>query len=199
MTEKHRVFRMALAIFALLVFIALPVPAGQLQAANGGMLSTKSSGEAVQGALISVADSSGTASVASPGADPRHSPGKVALISAVLPGYGQIYNGSAWKLPIYYGLMGYFAWNAIDNADKYADYRDQYLLTPDPAIAEKRDDSRKKRNTQIALLVATYALGIVDAYVDAHLYDFDRVMEQNSGASTLPQASTTLFTVSTKF
>jgi hypothetical protein len=199
MTEEHRAFRMTLPAAALLAFIALLVPAGLLRAANGGMLSTRSSGEAVRGALISGADSTGTASVASPGADTRHSPGKVALISAVLPGYGQIYNGSAWKLPVYYGLMGYFAWNAIDNADKYAEYRDQYLVNPDPAIAAKRDDYRKKRNTQVALLVATYALGIVDAYVDAHLYDFDRVMEENSGASAFPPASTTLFTVSTKF
>lgn len=199
MTEKRRVFRMAMPAVALLVSISILVPAGLLHAAGGGMLSTKANGEAVQGALVTGADSTAAVTAVARPAEIRQSPGKVALISAVLPGYGQVYNGSAWKLPVYYGLMGYFAWNAIDNADKYAEYREQYLLNPDPAIAGKRDDYRKKRNTQVALLVATYALGIVDAYVDAHLYDFDTVMEANAGALSLPQGSTTLFTFSRKF
>lgn len=35
-----------------------------------------------------------------------HSPHKASLRSAILPGWGQIYNRSYWKLPIIYGALG---------------------------------------------------------------------------------------------
>ncbi|NTW49966.1 MAG: hypothetical protein HGB19_09605 [Chlorobiales bacterium] len=107
----------------------------------------------------------------------RMSPWQVSLWSAVLPGFGQVYNNSYWKLPIYYGLMGWFGYNVIQQHDKYVTYRDRYLKDQTGTTASSnrsyRDFYKKSRNEYIIYLCLTYLAGIVDAYVDAHLYDFE--------------------------
>jgi hypothetical protein len=184
----------------LLVFIlGLLLPSGSLQAADAGMLSARAESGAVHEALVADADSPDAEKNVSPEGNGRQSPGTVALISAVLPGYGQVYNNAAWKLPIYYGLLAWFGSNALHDSDQYDKYRDLYLENPTSDAASQRDSYRKKRNTQIALFCVTYVLGIVDAYVDAHLYDFDRIIDDNAGASALPSGSTTILSVSRKF
>ncbi|NTU92695.1 MAG: hypothetical protein HGB29_05740 [Chlorobiaceae bacterium] len=183
------------------VWFALPSPSGM--ASPGGMLSMKDESGSVQDALIVRDDPAVTENRIAPDGSTRQSPGTVALISAILPGYGQIYNHSVWKLPIYYGLLGYFATSALHDSDQYNKYRDLYRADPTAAgasdAAEQRDSYRKKRNLQIALLCVTYALGIVDAYVDAQLYDFDKIIDEKVGAAVPPGQTTTLFSFSRKF
>jgi hypothetical protein len=117
----------------------------------------------------------------------RLSPGRVALISAALPGFGQIYNGSAWKLPIYYGLLGYFGYSAVHSNNKYAEFRDKYNADPASPNAEslrtERNKYQERRNMQIVWLCVSYVAGILDAYVDAHLYGFDKITNENLGTS----------------
>ena len=70
----------------------------------------------------------------------KHSPKTAAILSAVLPGAGQIYNGSWWKVPIVYaGFAGigyglYFYQDYYKSfKTAYNDYRNPYLeqgLTP---------------------------------------------------------------------
>ena len=61
----------------------------------------------------------------------KHSPRKATIRSAILPGWGQIYNKKYWKLPIVYGALGVtgyiFNYNRVQyNKVKYAYF---YLVT----------------------------------------------------------------------
>lgn len=135
--------------------------------------------------------------------DSRMEPWKVAMISAVLPGYGQVYNGSVWKVPILYGLLGYFGYKAIDYNDSYTEFRDKYSLDPNGPDArtyrDERDRYQEKRNQQLLFLVLSYLAGIVDAYVDAHLYDFDAISEEGISSASGYEESYPSVSVSLKF
>ncbi len=107
----------------------------------------------------------------------RLSPSTITLYSAILPGFGQVYNESYWKLPILYGLMGWYGYNVGKNHDKYIKYRNLYREDPQAVKAESfrsfRDFYRDSRDEYFIYLLLTYLGGLVDAYVDAHLYDFE--------------------------
>ncbi len=204
MSDCRASFRRVSWAVCMTVCLCIGLPGHPLEAATGGMLSSKADSGTVREALIASPDS--TASDQKEPSDLRSRrlpPGRVALISAALPGYGQIYNHAAWKLPIYYGLMGYFAVNAVNYNGKYLDYRNQYRMDPNAAgaaaAAVNRDDYRKRRNTQVVWLCISYMAGILDAYVDAHLFDFDRITDEKVGA-TYPQGpAAPILSVSMKF
>jgi hypothetical protein len=128
-------------------------------------------------------------------------PIKVVWWAAAIPGYGQILNGKYWKLPIVYGgfLGCYYAINW--NSNRYVSYKNGYLDITDgdnttnsflDLIPEGRtidsyggvtaftsllksgmDRSRYYRDLSVIISVAYYGLTIIDAFVDAHLADFD--------------------------
>lgn len=118
-----------------------------------------------------------------------HSPGRAALYSAVLPGLGQAYNGKYWKIPLVYaalGTSGYFIyyWDSfyIELRDAYIARTDLDSLTTDTQYAYITSDAtllqfvdQTKRYTDLLVIVtgAIYVLNIIDAVVDAHLYDFN--------------------------
>jgi hypothetical protein len=108
---------------------------------------------------------------------PGKSTGLAMLLSAVLPGAGQVYNEAYWKAPLVLGLGVYFAAEFIRN-NRYADdYRQLYLASPgDPNAAtykRLREDYKNLRDANAWYFVILYVLNIVDAYVDASLYGFD--------------------------
>ncbi|MCK9211470.1 MAG: DUF5683 domain-containing protein [Ignavibacteriaceae bacterium] len=101
------------------------------------------------------------------------------LRSAIIPGWGQIYNESYLKVPIVWGLSGWFIYNYLRNDKKYKDYRNLYLITTDPNDSRQRSmykDNREfykdQRDLFAMYFVFTYLANLVDAYVDAHLFDF---------------------------
>lgn len=115
----------------------------------------------------------------------RHSPKKAAVLSASFPGLGQIYNKKYWKLPIVYGGMaGLGAWVGI-NAKNLRGFTNAYRMEIDnpgsgsyngftgaTRLNVKREDTKRSLDLSIILLSVFYALNIVDATVDAHLYDY---------------------------
>jgi hypothetical protein len=101
-------------------------------------------------------------------------------MSAVLPGSGQIYNEDYWKAPVIWGLGGYWIYEWVKLNNSYKDYRDQYdqslIAAPpngDARTKEIRDFYHDERDKFAWFLGALYMVNLVDAYVGAHLYDFD--------------------------
>ncbi|MFO7447247.1 MAG: DUF5683 domain-containing protein [Ignavibacteriaceae bacterium] len=107
----------------------------------------------------------------------RKSPWGAVLRSAVLPGWGQIYNESYWKAPIVWGIAAWLVYNWIDNNDLYQDYRERYSSTLSSRDQEYRNFYRDQRDLFAIYMGLTYVLTLVDAYVDAHLFDF--TVEEN--------------------
>lgn len=102
------------------------------------------------------------------------------LMSAVVPGAGQIYNGEWWKVPILYALLGGFGYGAYIQNQRYQ----EAVGNLSKAIAEgnggdeatwrrSRDFFRDDRDKWIVYMGLTYVANLIDAYISAHLFDFD--------------------------
>lgn len=126
-----------------------------------------------------------------------------ALLWALLPGGGQIYNRKYWKLPIVWGafMTCYYSvtWNHRQYQDYHAAYRDlssedpskntswlafapagakaedykTYQSTLKSTLKRGNDFYRRYRDLSILASILVYGLSILDAYVDAELYTFD--------------------------
>jgi len=109
---------------------------------------------------------------------PSKSPGTAMLLSALLPGAGQAYNESYWKIPVVSGLGIYFVVEFLSSNKQYKYYRDQYnasLLTSesgDSRSKDLREFYKDERDTFGWYFVILYFVNILDAYVDASLFDF---------------------------
>ncbi|WP_254423362.1 DUF5683 domain-containing protein [Algoriphagus sp. A40] len=111
-------------------------------------------------------------------------PRKATILSAVLPGAGQVYNGKAWKVPLLYaGFMTDVYFIGYNNK-RYQTFREALFAYDDgdqsqfpslnrEALVRNVDYWRQNRDLTILLLAAIYALNLIDANVDAHLSGFD--------------------------
>ena len=109
----------------------------------------------------------------------QKSPWGAVLRSAIIPGWGQFYNESYWKIPIVVGLIGYYTYGYIHNNDLYIEYRDKYTESLTQSTLGNsnykriREFYKDQRDLFAVYFGLTYFLNLVDAYVDAHLFDFD--------------------------
>jgi hypothetical protein len=120
---------------------------------------------------------------------PKHSISRAALYSAALPGLGQAYNKKYWKIPIIYAGFGAFTYFIVTNNQEYTQFKEAYLykangdttFTDNPYVTkynqtqlqEAMDYYRRNRDLSIILGTLWYALNILEAYVDAHFFDYD--------------------------
>jgi len=113
-------------------------------------------------------------------------PAKAAFYSAVLPGLGQAYNHSYWKIPLVYAGIGTSVYFFIQNNHQYHKYRDAYKRRlagynddeyqgkiSDKGLIQAQKQFRKNKEISIFVAIAFYALNIVDANVEAHLRQFN--------------------------
>ena len=127
---------------------------------------------------------------------------KKALLWALLPGGGQVYNRKYWKLPIVWGALATCGYFINFNARLYKEYHEAYrdIMSADPAsntawlplllvglrpktslstlhsalpLQRGNDYYRRYRDLSIVLAIGIYGLSILDAYVDAELFTFD--------------------------
>jgi hypothetical protein len=76
----------------------------------------------------------------------QKSPLTAVLMSAVLPGAGQIYNQSYFKAPIIWGAAGLLVYGWFYNQDRYKEYRDLYLQTENNFYRQYRIFYRDQRD-----------------------------------------------------
>lgn len=117
-------------------------------------------------------------------------PTKAGVLSALLPGTGQIYNRSWWKLPLVYGAVGGTVYGEIRYQLLYREFADVYNARTDgdPNTTKEtqrtigRTDEyvkrgvivyRRQRDSFVGWIALAYGMQILDAVVDAHLRDFD--------------------------
>ena len=115
----------------------------------------------------------------------KYNPTKAGLYSAVLPGLGQYYNKKYWKIPIVWGAVGTGVGIALWNDKQYKRYRNAFVaelngvphefseingITAD-ALGRTQDRAKRQRDYAIAITGLIYVLNIMDAVVDAHLYE----------------------------
>lgn len=128
-------------------------------------------------------------------------PIRVLWMGAIIPGYGQIINKKYWKLPIVYaGFLG-FAYTISWNSIRYQAYKNAYrdIIDSDETTNSFLDilpkgytvdsyggvsaytsklnagmeKSRYNRDLSVIASIAYYGITLVDAFVDAQLFDFD--------------------------
>lgn len=125
-----------------------------------------------------------------------------AILWALLPGGGQIYNRKYWKLPIVWGAIATSLYAVKWNQNMYDDYHAAYrdISSSDPSkntawlsfaprgakpenyqqysnlkgtLKRGNDFYRRYRDISIVATILVYGLSILDAYVDAELATFD--------------------------
>lgn len=138
----------------------------------------------------------------------EHTP-REALVRAVVPGWGQLYNGQRWKIPLVYAGLAGFSTLALTTNQDYLLHRHAFLYrvheemigadstrtNPWPQYADdyarltaqltdgadisasvlrsRRDALRRNRDLLYFGIGLWYGLSVLDAYVSAHLFDFD--------------------------
>jgi hypothetical protein len=111
----------------------------------------------------------------------RQKSAKVAVISSmVLPGLGQAYNGRQWKAAIFLGLFTFYAGNAWvehQTSEHFLTARDTF--PPGSFLWNAADEFYQfhKANATDYLWWsgAVWFIGMLDAFVDAHLFDIRAV------------------------
>lgn len=117
--------------------------------------------------------------------------------SALIPGWGQVYNKKYWKVPIVYTALGITGYIFFDNIKTYKEYKfayaarikaqsgipsdsadyktlkDIYKVLSPGSIRTARDEFRRYVDYSALIFILFWGLNVVDATVDAHLKGFD--------------------------
>jgi len=129
-------------------------------------------------------------------------PQRALWLGAVIPGFGQIVNRQYWKLPFVYTgfVVGTFAISWYSREYNFFRIAHRDIIDPDPTrnsyvdfmtmrgasvddprareqytriFQSARDHNRRFRDWAILLSIFYYGAVILEAYVSAHLFDFD--------------------------
>ena len=105
-----------------------------------------------------------------------------------LPGLGQAYNRKYWKMPIVYAGFAGLTFALVQNSKRHRCYKTAYrsVIDSDTTFTKScngvtsagdlktlRDIYKRYVDLSILGSVVWYALNIIDATVDAHLFEFD--------------------------
>jgi len=126
-------------------------------------------------------------------------PQRAVLFSAIFPGLGQAYNRQFWKIPLVFTGFAAFTYSISWFSGHFRDYQNAFVdirsgnpeatrwhyfvpFTMNPneidkvwfanVLEHRRDFNRHWRDLNIILTVGFYLITMVDAYVDARLFNF---------------------------
>jgi hypothetical protein len=123
----------------------------------------------------------------------QKSPTLALVLSAVLPGAGQIYTGGWYKAPfILGGIIGCFYGAYLQNTRYHIDIDSvkNQLARGDTYNANRytnqREFYRDDRDKFYIYAALVYIANLLDAYISAHLFDFD-VSDPNTASLQAPQ------------
>ena len=154
--------------------------------------------------------------------DSTHDPHKAIMRSLMVPGWGQIYNHSWWKVPVIYAGLGLLADAIIFNGTYYNEflqlskYREYGIIPvpgnayyaqaiayqdqPDQAIYDAEEAYRRNRDLCILGFVGAWGINVLDAYIDAKFirsYSVDTNFTMKISPGLLNQPSFALNTAPT--
>ena len=116
-------------------------------------------------------------------------PAKAGLYSLLFPGAGQAYNKKYWKIPIVWGVVGYFGYQALQSENTYKEIDDTYRcllkgktcsyqgITDAAILAPWRKKAKSARERMWVTFSLIYIIQAIEAYIDRHLIEFD--MDEN--------------------
>ncbi len=101
------------------------------------------------------------------------------LRSAFVPGWGQLYNRKYIKAVIFAAGEGWLAYGIYDDWKDANRHEENFKAAVDDPIYqaaefEKFEDARDSRNLKMWFMAAAIFYSMFDAYVDAHLSDFEQ-------------------------
>ena len=103
-----------------------------------------------------------------------------AVLYSIVPGGGQIYTEEYVKAALFVGAAGFLAYRVVTMHNRYTDFAAQVDALPDPdttftreRLRAQREFYRDNRDASIAYFIGVQILSMIDAYVSAHLFDFD--------------------------
>jgi len=116
-----------------------------------------------------------------------HSAKKATILSACLPGSGQIYNKQFWKAPVVYVAGGTLGYLMVTNQQGFKKYKEAWIFRTDndpntiDAFPQYTADNlnylfntyRRWRDLSGIGMIVLYSLNVIDANVYGHLYNFD--------------------------
>jgi hypothetical protein len=111
--------------------------------------------------------------------------------SAMVPGWGQVNNKQAYKVPVIYGGLGFITYLFFDNLNTYRELRQAFIYMSDTipgnddlipenirplspnSVRFYRDQYRQNVDYSVLAFIILWGLNVVDATVFAHLRDFN--------------------------
>ena len=118
-------------------------------------------------------------------------PHKATIRSAIIPGWGQVYNKKYWKVPLVWGALGTTAAIYFYNVETYRALKQTYIYMTDSipdasqpidprfsnispnGVRSLRNSFRQNVDYSVVFFILFWGLNVVDATVDAHLKSFD--------------------------
>jgi hypothetical protein len=116
------------------------------------------------------------------------SPTGAIVRSIAFPGWGQWYVERYWKAPLFLGATAFTITNVIYQHNQFTTRQREFDTTTNQfaksILLQQKENSRNQRDLFAFFTLLIYGVGAIDAYTDAHLFDF--TVSENSKVNVLP-------------